>query len=821
MKGFYLVVIPILILSFNRTEGQDLKKNSSVTGVCYAGHEVKKIYVPPPEEFLKKAGKKGNTADIVVYYSGFSTRAKAAVEYAVSIIESMLPADTRMTIVASFEKISTANVLGNSVITGYAGGWGIDALDPYAYYPIALGEKIAGAQLNTDSGGDLILKINSSIPWYYGTDGQPGSGSYDLVTVVLHEVCHGLGFFDSMGVEGSNGYYGMSSIPVIYDKFVTDNAGQRLTDTLRYDNNSPALRQKFITGPLYFNGPISGSGNILYTPSSFDNGSSISHLDESTYSEKNTAHPLYRLDALMTPYIDFGEAIHDPGPLVKKMLGDIGWINTRFIHKPVADTEDHLQQVLLSVQIKSDTAFNKDLVGAVFSYDRFKSSDTLYMTPSGSAGIFGVTVPIPGYNTDLQYYFFVKDCFSRVYRSPSMIAFNKYEAYVGTDTVKPVILHTPVSYVLQTDDTISFNVSAADNIKMDSVYLEYKINDGAPVYIGLKHSAGYRYKVILEPGKLNLKGGDSISYRLFARDSAKTANLSVLPKNGFFDFKVEKIESVVESYSTDFRNAAADFFNIGFSVSKPAGFTNAGLHTKHPYESPETDNGSINYIAMLRHPVNYKNSGLLITYDEIVLVEPGETGSLFGSSDFYDYVVLEGSSDKGKSWFPLEKGYDSRSNIIWESSYNSLMDGMNSIFKGTEELLQKHTVYFNQSDKIADGSTLLLRFRLYSDPYAHGWGWAIENLKLNPLVDAVEKPVKDEYAIYPNPGNGIVYLRNQAGKMTTRYCVYNSAGICIIQDRMSGTPETMIDLTGYMPGLYIIVIFDNQEVKTFRYSLVK
>jgi hypothetical protein len=38
---------------------------------------------------------------------------------------------------------------------------------------------------------------------------------------------------------------------------------------------------------------------------------------------------------------------------------------------------------------------------------------------------------------------------------------------------------------------------------------------------------------------------------------------------------------------------------------------------------------------------------------------------------------------------------------------------------------------------------------------------------------------------------------------------------------MSGTPETMIDLTGYMPGLYIIVIFDNQEVKTFRYSLVK
>ncbi len=34
---------------------------------------------------------------------------------------------------------------------------------------------------------------------------------YDLVTIVLHEVCHGLGFFDSMDTDNSIGWYGIGS----------------------------------------------------------------------------------------------------------------------------------------------------------------------------------------------------------------------------------------------------------------------------------------------------------------------------------------------------------------------------------------------------------------------------------------------------------------------------------------------------------------------------------------------------------------------------------------------------------------------------------
>jgi len=86
---------------------------------------------------------------------------------------------------------------------------------------------------------------------------------------------------------------------------------------------------------LYFNGTLlkkySASNNYpssrakLYVPSTWDSGSSVSHLDESTAT--------LQVDALMTPFIDKAEAIHDPGKLTFSILGDLGWINTRiFIH---------------------------------------------------------------------------------------------------------------------------------------------------------------------------------------------------------------------------------------------------------------------------------------------------------------------------------------------------------------------------------------------------------------------------------------------------------------------------------------------------------
>jgi hypothetical protein len=182
---FFIYLILFLSLLLDPLYAQDLIYNKSVTGVCYAGNKTTRVYIPPPEKFLKNRGSKRG-GSITVYYSGFSTPAEEAFEYAISILETMLPVGT--TVVASWEKIDNASVLANSSVTAVVGGWAIDAFKPLALYPVALAEKIAGKNLNSDLEGDISLTVNSAVNWYLGTNGNVPENQYDFVTVVLHEL---------------------------------------------------------------------------------------------------------------------------------------------------------------------------------------------------------------------------------------------------------------------------------------------------------------------------------------------------------------------------------------------------------------------------------------------------------------------------------------------------------------------------------------------------------------------------------------------------------------------------------------------------------
>jgi hypothetical protein len=820
----------LIFSNFTILHSQSLVKNSSVTGKCYAGTKVTRIYIPPPDRFFKKDETKGG-GTIRVNYTGFPTQAKTAVQFAISVLQSMLPADANFTINTTWEKITTSGVLAQSTITAYVGGSGIDALNPLSFYPIALAEKIAGKSLNDDSLGDIDLSVNNSINWYFGTDGQTPTTKYDLVTVVMHEICHGLGFFDSFSSDGTLGSYGIGSIPMIYDTFVENFAANRLTDTLKFANNSKELNAQLTGSQLYFNGPLLRNYSTvkkysvlrakLYAPSTWDAGSSVSHLDEPSYVTLPE-------NALMTPFIDLGEAIHNPGNYTFSILDDLGWINTRIIHTPIGDTEAHLTQLALSLDIKSDTTYNHNKVGVVYSFDGFKTIDSLFLSPSGSVNSYKTTISIPSYNSEIEYYFFAVDYFQRLYRSPSVykdnpiLKNNRYRIYIGTDTVKPVISHTPAEYYLQKIDSLNFAAIVTDNLGVDSVYLEYKIDNRASTFVRLRKGASDTYKIGFSAKSLALKGHDSIQYKIFAVDTARVPNVGVLPKSGYFVVPVEEISSTVSTYSTDFTTADPDFFNLGFTISKPSGFVKYGLNSKHPYDSPRDNNKTINYTSILRHPLKLVESGMLFSFNELVLVEPGATGSVFGSSDFYDYVIVEGSKNLGKTWFNLIDGYDSRIFPAWETAYNSSTDGENSTFVGQESMLQKHTFLYRPSANITAGDTMLVRFRLFSDPFANGWGWVIEDLKISPLIDAIPEIQKKNISVYPNPGHGLIKVNTgEENAKPVHYRIFNAAGICLKDANAAASPEILIDISHYPAGMYIILLNLNDGIRTIKYSLVK
>jgi hypothetical protein len=800
-----------------REPGKILPSNS----VCYAGNKVHRIFIPPPVEFYNRVESKQG-ALISVNYIDFPDAPKAAFNHAVSILESLLPEGTLIRIKATWANLTNESVLANSSAPSFLAGWGINALNPYAYYPVALGEKIAGRDYNGDNEADIELTFNSSAAWYFGTDGTTPVSKYDMVTVVLHELIHGLGFVDSMTEEKWTGSYGLNSIPLIYDTFIESLDGKRLTDTTYFENPSPALKQQFTSRELYFNSPLlsnftSGKRAKLYAPAIFDPGSSIAHLDEKETME---------IDQLMTPFIDLGEAIHNPGKLTMSMLGDMGWINTRIVHEELKDTEDNLQEITISAEIKSDTIYDHDKVGLVYAfngYDNPALRDTAFLAQNGDNN-YSTTLTIPYYGSSFDYYLFAEDYFSRVYRLPSYIEKFHYSAYIGVDTVKPVITYSPQKYYFETIDSIFFDLTVSDNIGVDTVYLEYRLNQEDIYSIGLISDGKNKYTNVIDAEPFAFKGGDTFNYRIIAVDEARVPNTRMFPGDGkFFTAQIENINNAEQSYSTNFIDASSDFFFDGMQILKPKGFTNYGIHTPHPYESPEETGDSIGYTAMLRTPVIYDEQGMIISYKELVLVEPGEDGFDFWSSYFYDYVIVEGSKDYGKTWFPLVDGYDSRINNSWLEAYNGSLDGDNSTFIGTGSMMTKRTIFPRVSSYISNGDPMMIRFRLFSDPYANGWGWAIEDLHIGPIIDKVEDIEYYSPVIYPNPGQGYITINKLDGldSKPVKYRIYNSVGFLVKEGISGGGNEINLDISDYPAGLYLIVLHSPNGIRTMKYILTR
>jgi len=279
--------------------------------------------VAPPERFLTSLLP---TADIQVTYIGFPTNAQTAFQYAVDIWEVLITSTVTIKVTARWTPLDPG-VLGSAGATALYRDFG-GAPVPGTWYPVALAEKLAGGNVNHPDSSEINANFNSTQPsWYFGTDGNPPSGQYDLVTVVLHELGHGLGFFGSMTVaSGMGSWGGGTGFPFIFDRFAENGSGQQLINTSIFPNPSAALATQLTSNNIFFDGTNANAGNggtppKLYTPATWTPGSSFSHLDETTFPAGNP-------NSLMTPGLGTAEAIHSAGNVTLGMFEDWGWTTT-------------------------------------------------------------------------------------------------------------------------------------------------------------------------------------------------------------------------------------------------------------------------------------------------------------------------------------------------------------------------------------------------------------------------------------------------------------------------------------------------------------
>jgi hypothetical protein len=156
-----------------------------------------------------------------------------AFQYAADIWGSILNSTVPINVQASFAALpcdATSGVLGSTAPIQ------IFANFPHAplrntWYHVALANKLAGADLapgptNSDA-DDIAAFFNgdlgkttclAGLSWYYGLDDNHGN-DIDLVTVLLHEMAHGLGF--SPFFDSSTGKQ-LEGMPDIYETFMLD-----------------------------------------------------------------------------------------------------------------------------------------------------------------------------------------------------------------------------------------------------------------------------------------------------------------------------------------------------------------------------------------------------------------------------------------------------------------------------------------------------------------------------------------------------------------------------------------------------------------------
>ena len=255
----------------------------------------------------------------------FPDTAKAAFVSAANIWANALVSSVPITISACWADLGSTDILGYSgggplhrdfMGAGFSGTW----------YTGALANALHGSDLAaTDS--DMYITYNKGFNWYYGTDGNPGASQHDLVTVVLHEICHGLNFAGSMSYDSGTGQggwgYGVTpKYPNVYDRFMRDGSGTQILNAGTYPNPSTALGSALKSNNIWFHGGQAMAANggqrvKIYAPFPWQGGSSYSHLDYTTFNDTSNQLMVYAVSA--------GESIHDPGTITNGLLKDLGW----------------------------------------------------------------------------------------------------------------------------------------------------------------------------------------------------------------------------------------------------------------------------------------------------------------------------------------------------------------------------------------------------------------------------------------------------------------------------------------------------------------
>ena len=247
-----------------------------------------------------------------------------AFQYAASIWGGLLSSAVTIQVTATFDPLTcgpTSAVLGSAGATNAFRDFSGAPLAS-TWYPVALANALHGSDLSGSA--DINAQFNSAIgttcsfprSWYYGLDGNAG-GDIDFVTVLLHELGHGLGFTTLVNLATGAKAMGLNDTYMLN----LENHGASPADYPSM-TNAQRVAASISTGNLHWVGAniraasgLLNAGRVgdhvsMFAPNPQQPGSSVAHWDTALLPDQ-VMEPVYTVPL-------------DP-ELELPLFQDIGW----------------------------------------------------------------------------------------------------------------------------------------------------------------------------------------------------------------------------------------------------------------------------------------------------------------------------------------------------------------------------------------------------------------------------------------------------------------------------------------------------------------
>ena len=353
-------------------------------------------------------------------------------------------------------------------------------------------------------------------------------------------------------------------------------------------------------------------------------------------------------------------------------------------------------------------------------------------------------LPLPDQPGRVYYYIEAVDEAGRRRRLPSGAPTETFSFDVGPDQAPPLVHHEPPSNTSIIGWPMDVFAEVTDNLGMDSVWVEYEIRDlsGQTALEGsfALEVTGEVYHGRFPTADHEVAEGESVSYRIFARDAAASGNVTVAPAEGSFlvsivddgvfrSYDMESLTQGLEGNGTWRRSEPSFGLRVAHSGDNVWATRADGTYPAVPQRStlvlPSLDlSGTDSTYLIFWHWYDFEHDGI------------AEPGAFMEEAGIWDGANVKASVDGGETWTVLDP----------EGRYNGQIDDRNGNPMGGEPGFGGFSYGWRQEIvPLPEDSNVRIRFDFgtddgNSDRSIFFAGWFVDDIAITTIYPTDDEP---------------------------------------------------------------------------------